>query len=139
MSVVNTATTAYRGVMGDSGETLGTLVQERMRRRGVTPRDLANAIHRSESTVSLLLRDKVGTPPPEVVAALATYLDIDERRLLRLIGYLSTVQEVDQPRPLIYPPDDPRHDLLAALPDLTPRQVRNLRRLLLFVLEDEME
>lgn len=114
--LVKRCPTAYRGAMNRTRETFGRVVSERMRARGMAPKELAAVIHRSESQVSLLLRDKVGTPPPDVVAALASHLGLDETRLVRLIGYLSTVPDHQERESVPFPPDDPRLGIVDLLP-----------------------
>ena len=103
--------------MGERPETFGGVVRERMRRRGVSPKELAAVIHRSESQVSLLLRDRISAPPPDVVAAIATHLGLDERKLVRLIGYLSTVPE-DEGDPGPFAASDPRSKVVELLSEI---------------------
>lgn len=99
-------------------ETFGSVVRERMRQRGVTVQALADAIGRSQSQTSLLVRDLVASPTPEVMAAVATHLGLDEERLVRLLGYLSTVPKENGAAP--FAEGDPRAELvelLGAVPD----------------------
>lgn len=85
----------------------------------MSPAQLAHAIGRTSSYVSRLELDGIKTPPPDVTADVARALQLDERYLLRLIGYLSTVPDDTTGTPL-FPADDPRRELaelLANVPD----------------------
>lgn len=121
--------------MDSKEETFGRVVQERMRRRGVTPKELAAVIHRSPSQVSLLLRDKIATPTPDVVAAIAAHLDLSELRLVRLLGYLSTVPESENDAIVSrFAVDDPRRAIAECLAQINQTQADNLLSYLQFIM-----
>lgn len=68
------------------------MIREAREAAGLTPPQLAAAVHRTASYVSRLETDGVKTPPPDVVANVARTLALDEEELVRRIGYLSTVR-----------------------------------------------
>jgi len=96
--------------------TLGQFIKRRMAARKLKPRDMAVALDRSESYVSMLSNDKIGTPPPDVVQGLAQALDVRERDILALMGYLrdeshDSGKSDSQPTAI----DGPRLDILKLL------------------------
>lgn len=76
-------------------QTLGQFVRVWMDRRGLKPRDLAQALDRSESYISLLVNDRVKIPPPDVIDGLAKALDVSEIQLLQKVGYLSDIKSAE--------------------------------------------
>jgi transcriptional regulator with XRE-family HTH domain len=105
----------WSGVMQE----FGRLVREARERNRITPKDLAAKLCRTDSYVSRLETGKILTPPPEVTSVLARELGVDETRLVRLIGYLSTVPEdSESPRDPSFAPSDPRSRVIALLPML---------------------
>lgn len=104
--------------------TLGQFIKRRMAVRGLKPRDMATALDRSESYVSMLSNDKIGTPPPDVVHGLAKALGVKERDIIVLMGYLrdESHDSASAPVPALAP-DDPRRDILKLLEGRTVGEV----------------
>lgn len=134
MSVVKHCPTEYGLTVDTLPETFGSVVRERMRQRRVSPKELASVIHRSESQVSLLLRDRVAIPAPDVVAAIASHLGLDETRLVRLIGYLTTVPEEEGVvHPWLFGSEDVRSVIAEELAGLSDEQAEHVLATIRFI------
>ncbi len=97
-------------------ESLGALIRRRREQRGIKPRQLGDAIGRTQQYVSQLETDRISTPPPDVVAGIATFLSIPEDALLRSMGYLSTVPPGEEDAP--FPKKDPRSAVVELLGEI---------------------
>lgn len=83
---------AIRGVkMLTMNETLGAMVRREREARRWTGRRLAAALDIEPSALSRIENDQGTHPPaPEVMRALRDVLGLDEREMLRALGYLNT-------------------------------------------------
>ncbi len=68
---------------------LGTLIRQAREAKGMSLRQLADALYLHYSYVSRLERDAFRKPSPEVLQRIATLLDIDRDDLFALAGYLA--------------------------------------------------
>lgn len=72
-----------------SMESFGKLVRRARLAKGMKGADLGSAVGRDGSYISRIENgEQKETPPPDVMAALSSMLDVPEERLLRAWGYL---------------------------------------------------
>ena len=63
-------------------ETLGEIIARKRQQKGLSQRELANAVKVSNSTIARLERNEITLPGPELLRALARELDVDYNYLL---------------------------------------------------------
>jgi len=91
----------------------------------------ARRVGLSPSYLSALLKGKVSLPGADKRRALAADIGITHVDLLVAAGELTEQEAGPQSAPL-YPPDDPRNDILAAMPDLSPDEAEFVRTTIRF-------
>ncbi len=63
-------------------ETLGDIIARKRQQKGISQRELANAVKVSNSTIARLERNEITLPGSELLRALARVLDMDYNYLL---------------------------------------------------------
>lgn len=106
--------------------TLGRLIKQRMARLGIKPREVSAALDRSESYVSMLSNDKIATPPPDVVHALAELLQVRQEVILQHMGYLAVDSPLQVDGSICIAVDDPRREILAIMEGLSNEAVESV-------------
>lgn len=114
-------------------ERFGALITQARMEHGLKAYVLAEQMGIKPSTLSRYENDKsVEAPPPDVLAKFATILGLSEERMLRALGYLSTVEPDAAPEP--FPHDATKRQIVERLATLTASEAANVAAYVEFTL-----